>query len=238
MADTGFLTARPIAHRGLHDGNKARWENTASAFDAAIARDFAIELDVQLSADGVAMVFHDDTLDRLTDREGPVAAWTAASLGALPVGGTADTIPTLAETLTRIGGRVPVVIEMKDNGARNSELARAVADDLADYGGPCAVMSFEHDLIAAFAATGSPVPVGLTAMGTGEAALASHESAFDLGIAFVSYHVAALPNRFVETVRSRAMPVITWTVRTPEEVALTRAHADQMTFEGFDPDAP
>jgi len=238
MADTGFLTARPIAHRGLHDGNSARWENTASAFDAAIARDFSIELDVQLSADGVAMVFHDDRLERLTDREGPVAAWTAAALGALPVGGTADTIPTLAETLARIGGRVPVVIEMKDNGARNSELARAVADDLADYGGPCAVMSFEHDLIAAFAAAGSPVPVGLTAMGTGEAALASHESAFDLGIAFVSYHVAALPNRFVETVRSRAMPVITWTVRTPEDVALTRAHADQMTFEGFDPDAP
>ena len=237
MADLGFLTARPIAHRGLHDGNLARWENTASAFDAAVARDFSIELDVQLSADGLAMVFHDDTLDRLTGRNGPVAAWRAAALGALPVGRTADTIPTLAETLARVGGRVPVVIEMKDNGARNNDLARAVARDLAGYGGPAAVMSFEQDLIAAFAGTGSPVPVGLTAMGVGEAALAAHQSAFDLGIAFVSYHVAALPNRFVETVRARAMPVITWTVRTPQEIALTRAHADQMTFEGFDPDA-
>lgn len=238
MADLGFLTARPIAHRGLHDGNLARWENTASAFDAAVARDFSIELDVQLSADGVAMVFHDDTLDRLTDRNGPVAAWRAAALGALPVGGTADTIPTLAETLARVGGRVPVVIEMKGNGARNSDLARAVAQDLVGYGGPAAVMSFEQDLIAAFAGTGSSVPVGLTAMGVSEAALAAHQSAFDLGIGFVSYHVAALPNRFVESARARAMPVITWTVRTPQEIALTRAHADQMTFEGFDPDAP
>jgi len=106
MADLGFLTARPIAHRGLHDGNNARWENTLSAFDAAIARNFAIELDVQLSADGVAMVFHDDTLDRLTGETGPIGERPAGELGTVGVGRTADTIATLAETLARIGGRL------------------------------------------------------------------------------------------------------------------------------------
>lgn len=236
MADLSFLTARPIAHRGLHDGNARRWENTHSAFEAAIAGDFAIELDVQLSEDGVAMVFHDDALDRLTDETGPVSGRSATALADIAVGGTGDRIPTLAETLSRIGGRVPLVIEMKDNGTRNDVLARAVARDVSTYRGPAAVMSFELGLVSAVIETGTSVPIGLTAEGIGEAALTRHEAALELGVSFVSYHVAALPNRFVEKVRAAGMPVITWTVRTADDVARTRAHADQMTFEGFDPD--
>lgn len=235
--DLTFLTARPIAHRGLHDGNRDRWENTLSASDAAIAGNFAIELDVQLSSDGVAMVFHDDQLDRLTEEAGAVADCTAEGLQALSVGGTSDRIPTLALVLDRIAGRVPVVIEMKDNGPRNQALAQAVARDVEGYAGPAAVMSFSQDLLAHFRATGSRVPLGLTAEGIGAPALAAHEAAFDLGIQFVSYHVVALPNAFVEAARARGLPVITWTVRTPDDVARTRTHADQMTFEGFDPDA-
>lgn len=238
MADLAFLTERPIAHRGLHDGNRERWENTLSAFDAAVTGNFAIELDVQLSADGVAMIFHDATLDRLTGETGPVAHRTARELGALSVGGTGDRIPTLRETLDFIAGRVAVVIEMKENGDRNRALAEAVARDLQSYSGPAAVMSFEHALITAFRQAGAPAPVGLTAEGIGAPALAAHEAALDLGIDFVSYHVRGLPNDFIDMVRARGMPVITWTVRTPEDVALTLAYADQMTFEGFDPDQP
>ena len=237
MAGLPFLTARPIAHRGLHDGNRARWENTPSAFEAAIAGRFAIELDVRLSADGAAMVFHDADLGRLTGAVGPVAARTADELGALAVGGTADRIPTLRETLAHVGGRVPVVVEMKDSGNRNGALAGAVAAALEGYAGPVAVMAFAHALIGAFGDTRAGVPLGLTAEGVGARALAAHEAALDLGIDFVSYQVTALPNRFVDKVRARGMPVITWTVRTPGHVALSRAHADQMTFEGFDPDA-
>ncbi len=232
-----FLTARPIAHRGLHDGNDSRWENTLSAFDAAIAGNFAIELDVQLSADGTAMVFHDDDLDRLTDETGPVAACSAAHLGDLRVGGTTDRIPTLTGALDRIAGRVPVVIELKDNDARNALLAAAVAADLDAYDGAAAVMSFSQDLLAHFKRTRSLIPFGLTAEGVGAAALGAHQSAFDLGIGFVSYHVDALPNAFVTDARARGLPIITWTVRTQRQVKLTQLYADQMTFEGFDPDA-
>lgn len=235
--DLAFLTARPIAHRGLHDGNDLRWENTLSAFDAAIAGDFAIELDVQLSSDGVAMVFHDDALERLTGQPGAVADRTAQALTALQVGATTDQIPTLAQTLDRIAGRVPVVIEMKDNGPRNQALAQAVARDLDGDGSQVAVMSFSQDILAYFRQTGCNAPLGLTAQGIGTKALAAHEAAFDLGIDFVSYHVAALPNAFVDRARARGLPVITWTVRSPADVVRTKAHADQMTFEGFDPDA-
>lgn len=237
MAALPFLTARPIAHRGLHDGNQHRWENTVSAFEAAIAGRFSIELDVQLSADGVAMVFHDHMLDRLTDETGPVSACSAAHLCDLGIGGTADRIARLSDVLTRIGGRVPVVVEMKDNHARNAVLAAAVAADLDSYDGPVAVMSFAQDLLGHFKRTRSPVPMGLTAGGVGMAVISAHQAAFDLGIAFVSYHVDALPNAFVDQARRRGLPVITWTVRTPQQVKLTALHADQMTFEGFDPDA-
>lgn len=238
MRDIAFLTARPIAHRGLHDGNADRYENSLSAFDAAIAGRFAIELDVQLSADGEAIVFHDDTLDRLTPSRGPVAALDCAVLREIRLGGTAEPIPSLRDTLAHVGGRAGLVIEMKDNGARNPALAQAVARDLEGYDGPVAVMSFQHDLLSAWRDTGSPVPLGLTAEGIGAPALARHREALGYSVAFVSYHVKGLPNAFVAHVRDDlGLPVITWTVRTPEDVAATRAYADQMTFEGFDPDA-
>lgn len=231
-----FLTKRPIAHRGLHDGNKARFENSLSAFDAAVSGEFAIELDVQLSADDKAIVFHDETLDRLTAETGPLADRKSSELRHIRLGETSDHIPTLAETLERVAGRVPVVIEMKDNGARNAALAQAVASDLKEYEGPAAVMSFSHELLAAYADTGSDIPLGLTAEGIGAHALAEHNKALAFGISFVSYHVKALPNRFVAHARKDlGLPVITWTVRTPEDVKATRQHADQMTFEGFNP---
>lgn len=232
-----LLTRRPIAHRGLHDGNVRRFENSLSAFEAAIGGDYAIELDVHLSADGKVIVFHDETLDRLTSRTGMLAGFEAADLRQVRLGATADHIPTLAETLNCVEGRVSIVIEMKDNGARNQELAKAVAADLAGYNGPAAVMSFDHGLISAFMACGSPVPCGLTAEGIGQASFEEHRKALELGVSFVSYHVAALPNSFVTHVHDElGLPVITWTVRTPEDVERTRRYADQMTFEGFEPE--
>lgn len=102
MTDLSWLTARPIAHRGYHDTNKTRWENTLSAFDAAARRNFAIECDVILSADGVPVVFHDHDLQRLAAEGGLVWQKTAAEMGALNIGGTADHAPTLREMLNLI----------------------------------------------------------------------------------------------------------------------------------------
>jgi glycerophosphoryl diester phosphodiesterase len=232
-----FLTRRPIAHRGLHDGNNNRWENTLSAFDAAVKRDYAIELDVELSADGKALVFHDSALKRLTGREGHIHELTAGEASKIAIGGTSDFIPTLSDVLDLVAGRVPLVIELKGNAGHDKGLVKAVSRDLAGYKGEAAIMSFAHWHIRRFAADAPAIPAGLTAEGAKPRQLEDHFAMLANGISFVSFDVDALPNPFVTFVRERlSMPVITWTVRTPEQVAQTRRHADQMTFEGFLPD--
>ena len=235
MTDLSWLTRRPIAHRGFHDLNKTRWENTLSAFEAAAAKDYAIECDVHLSADGVPVVFHDRDLDRLCGQPGFLSDLDAAAISTLRVGGTDDHVPTLAEMLRVVAGRVPIVIELKGSDGKDEGLVAAVAKGLEGYEGKVALMSFEHRFIRLFASQAPGIACGMTAHGRTPADLEAHFSMLAHGIDFVSFHVADLPNRFVTTVREKlAMPVITWTVREPWAVDVTRSHADQMTFEGFE----
>lgn len=231
-----WLTAKPIAHRGLHDLNVTRFENTLSAFDAAALAGYAIECDVVLSGDGVPMVFHDLTLERLTLETGEVIARSSGELCKLRIGGTLDCIPTLAEALTLVAGRVPIVIELKGHDKKDTRLVVAVAKVLAGYQGQAAIMSFDHWLIRRFQFDAPGIPAGLTAEGTKASDLEAHFSMLSANLSFVSYNVHHLPNRFVTFCRDKlAMPVITWTVRDTATVALTEKHADQMTFEGFRP---
>jgi glycerophosphoryl diester phosphodiesterase len=238
MTELSWLVDRPIAHRGFHDLNKSRWENTLSAFAAAADRGYAIECDVHLTADEEVVVFHDDELKRLTGNSGYVWQRTAAEFGAMRVGGTADHVPTLYEMLATVGGRVPIVIELKGIPGRDHGLVRKVARTLRGYDGKVAIMSFDHWLVRDFAQHAPGVPAGLTAWGDKDHEIEAHFAMLAHGISFVSYSVAQLPNRFVRFVRERlGMPVITWTVRDQDAVKATFAHADQMTFEGFEPDA-
>ncbi|MEJ6785500.1 glycerophosphodiester phosphodiesterase [Aminobacter sp. Piv2-1] len=237
MTDLAWLTARPIAHRGLHDLNKQCWENTLSAFERAAQHGYAIECDVHLTADGEVVVFHDNALDRLTGTEGYVWQRTAAELGALRIGATADHVPTLQELLRLVDGRVPLVIELKGIPGKDDGLVAKVGAVLRGYHGKAAIMSFDHWLIRDFARHAPGIPGGLTAWGDKDRELEAHFSMLAHGISFVSYAVDHLPNRFVSFVRERLdMPVITWTVRDGNAVERTFAHADQMTFEGFLPD--
>ncbi|HEU4985673.1 MAG TPA: glycerophosphodiester phosphodiesterase [Rhizobiaceae bacterium] len=236
MHDLSWLTARPIAHRGLHDMNKSRWENTLSAFAAAADRGYAIECDVHLSSDGIPVIFHDGPLKRLLGQEGNIWERTAVELSACPVGGTADCVPSLETVLKLIDGRVPVIIELKGTKGYDEGLVEKVAGVLAHYHGKAAIMSFDHWLIREFPKHAPDVPGGLTAYGTSDADIEGHFSMLAHDIAFVSYSVTDLPNRFVTFVRERlGMPVVTWTVRDPAAVKTTFDHADQMTFEGFEP---
>jgi glycerophosphoryl diester phosphodiesterase len=237
MTDLSWLTAHPIAHRGLHDSNKSRWENTLSAFDAAARRGYSIECDVHLSSDGVPVVIHDDDLKRLTGEDGFVWQRTAAELGALRIGGTADHVSTLAEALALIDGRVPMVIEVKGTPGRDEGLVGRVGEQLARYRGKAAIMSFDHWLIRDFTRNAPGIPGGLTAYGRDNGLIEAHFSMLAHGIAFTSYAAGDLPNPFVSFVREKLkMPVITWTVLDQSAVDLTFRYADQMTFEGFEPD--
>ena len=236
MPSVDWLKTVPIAHRGLHDLNNKRWENTLSAFDAAAGAGFAIECDVHLSADGKAIVFHDGTLDRVTGSKGNIDELTAEQAGKLRVGGTQDYVPTLAQALKLVDGRVPIVIELKGILGRDDGLVRAVANDLAEYDGQAAIMSFDHHLIRLFGKDAPGIPAGLTAEGLRDEDIEAHFSMLAHDIDFVSYNVHHLENRFVEFVRGTMdMPVISWTVRSSAEKAISDALVDQITFEGFDP---
>ncbi len=138
---------RPFAHRGLWGGDVP--ENSLAAFRLAVEGGFAIELDVQLSRDGEVMVFHDYTLTRMCGKEVKLAALTAAELTQCRLGGTEEKIPTLREVLAAVGGRVPLLVELKGESG-NTALCPAVAALLDEYSGEWCVESFNPLLLRWF----------------------------------------------------------------------------------------
>jgi len=163
-----WLTAQPVAHRGLHDVSAGVIENTASAFRAAIDGGFAIETDVQLSADGEAMVHHDFALGRLTLGSRQLAAMTAAGLKEVPFKATTDRIMTLGELCGLVAGRVPLVIELKSRFDGDTRLAARAAEVLKTYAGPATLMSFDPAPIAALREIAPGIPRGIVAERTYE----------------------------------------------------------------------
>lgn len=233
-----WLTARPIAHRGLHDSNKKVWENTLPAFSAAIAGNYAIECDVHLTKDGQAIVFHDDVLDRLAGREGRICDLTLAEAQQLTISTTQDHAPSLRQMLDLIAGRVPVVIELKGIEGQDEGLVAAVAKELKDYQGKVAIMSFDHHLVRLFRSDAPGVVAGLTAEGTRPVDMEAHFAMLAHDMDFVSYNFHHLPNPFISFFREvLKRPVITWTVRNQQEKAVSDLHAEQITFEAFIPDS-
>lgn len=232
---SAWIARAPIAHRGLHDKSRGIFENTLSAARAAVAQGFAIEVDLHPSADGIPMVFHDLELERLTAEKGSMRERTAAELGRTAIGGTADTIPTLSQLLDTVKGAVGLVLELKGHAGEDTGFVDAVVKAIAGYDGPVAVMSFDHWLIEEARRLVKNRPVGLTAEGNDD--FYSEHTAFAAlaDVDFVSYAIYDLPCRFVSEFRSAGRPVITWTVRSPESAAKSALHADQITFEGFDP---
>ena len=230
-----WLGQARYAHRGLH--GPGRPENSPGAFAAAIAQGMGIECDVQRSSDGLAVVFHDFELDRLTAETGPVGAWTAAELGALPLTGSADTIPSLRQLLDQVGGQVPLLIEIKSRHERRySALCLAVRRVLEGYRGEHAIMSFDPRVVRWFA-NHSPLTLrGLVVTEEDAKALPGRiKRRLALWHArpdFLAYDIRDLPSRFAASQRLRGLPLLTWTVRTPEHRARADEHADAPIAEG------
>jgi glycerophosphoryl diester phosphodiesterase len=247
-----WLMERPIAHRGLHDKAKGVIENTLRSAQAAIARGFAIELDVQLSSDGETFVFHDQTLDRLTDASGPLAAMSAAELAKVRIRGADEPPPTFAAFLAAVGGRTPVVCELKSRFDGDWRIADRVAALAAAYPGPLAFKSFDHDLVAYLrlrrphmAHPGGLCPIGILAQASydgPEWAFLSAEQKrdwidfdhFDLARPdFLSWNVDDLPHKIPFLVKQlTGAPVMAWTVRTAQQREAARKWADQIVFNG------
>jgi glycerophosphoryl diester phosphodiesterase len=241
---------RPIAHRGLHDPKKGLIENTAPAFAAALAKGYGIECDLQPLADGTPVVFHDETLDRLIDGTGRVDQVAKPKLTKLRYKADADTgIVTFADFLDQVGGKVPLLVEIKSEW-RPLPLAflKGIADLARRYHGPLALMSFDPAVMVAVRDLAPAIPRGIVAgvyKGDGwwldqlgaarAAALTDLLENGPVAPAFISYHVKALPTPATSTLRANGMPLFCWTVRTEAERAAAARYADAETFEGYEP---
>lgn len=245
--DPAFLTT-PIAHRGLHDRAAGVIENSRAAVAAAVEAGYGVEIDLQLSADGEAMVFHDDELTRLTGVRGPVRDRTAIELRRTELEGADDGIPTLAEVLDIVRGAVPLLIEAKDQSRTLTEvdgrLERRAARLLAAYDGPVGLMSFNPHSVAHFRDAAPDVARGRVTCAFTEtywsnvsperrAELARIDDLETLGASFISHQRSEIDG--AAALKAQGWPVLTWTVRSAEEEAEVRRIADNITFEGYSP---
>jgi glycerophosphoryl diester phosphodiesterase len=238
-----LLFAPPVAHRGLWSPDGAP-ENSLAGFQAACAAGYGIELDVQLSADGEAMVFHDDALARMTGAEGRLADRAAADLAGLKLAGTDERIPTLRETLALVGRRALVLIELKTPAGAVGPLEQRVHEIIADHAGPVAVIGFNPYSHAWFADRYPGVLRGLDSHAYRDVeglspqmrqAFARLEHVEIARPHFLALGLDMLPSAAAAQRRAEGLPVVAWTVRGPAEWARVEGGCDNLIFEGFRP---
>jgi glycerophosphoryl diester phosphodiesterase len=245
--DPAFLTV-PLAHRALHDVADGRPENSRAAIRAAMAAGYGIEIDLQLSADGRAMVFHDYQLERLTGESGAVRQRTAEQLGEIGLTGGDEGIPTFAEVLEIVDGRVPLLVELKDQdgilGPNIGALEQATAEDAAGYGGPIAFMSFNPHSVAEMGRLLPQVPRGIVTDGYSAEdwplvpaarrdALREIPDYDRVGACFISHQASDLGRARVAELKAGGAHVLCWTIRSPEAEAEARRVAENVTFEQY-----
>ncbi|KEJ90852.1 phosphodiesterase [Sulfitobacter donghicola DSW-25 = KCTC 12864 = JCM 14565] len=237
----------PFAHRALHNVHEGRPENSRAAIRAAIEAGYGIEVDVQLSADGAAMVFHDYHLGRLTEVQGVVRLTTSEELKQTALRGNAEGIPDLPEVLSLVAGQVPLLIELKDQdgamGENIGQLERATAQALEGYEGDVAVMSFNPHSVKLLQTLCPEIPRGLTT-----SAYRSHEWPLSdatcdrlrgipdydtVGASFISHEVDDLDRARVAELKQAGAMICCWTVISAEQEVAARDVADTITFEGY-----
>lgn len=249
--DLQALFARPIAHRGYHDADNGIIENSPTAIQRAMDRRFGIEVDVQETSDGEALVFHDYTLDRLAEGTGKVIDRDSTELVQIHMKTGTDTLWLLADLFELVGGKVPLVIEIKSLLRRDAQgdFVRRVVDQVAAYKGPVCIKSFDPDMLTIARRHNPSVLRGIVADGAQpgpDYAGCSRTDRFILRHIlhaprtrphFISYGVNDLPAIGPSVFRKIfKTPLMCWTVRTRDQREIAAHHADQIVFEGFDPD--
>ena len=230
-----WLTEWEYAHRGLHSPGVP--ENSLAAAEAAIAAGMGIECDIQRSRDDVPMVFHDWNLERLAGKPDVTEHVVADELEAITLLGTDQTLPRLERFLDRVGGRVPLLIEVKSQRGYDVEwTCLHVSGILKDYAGQHAVMSFDPRVARWFRRNSPATPCGLVIR---EDEHGYTQQAWQRRLAhwiakpdFLAYHIAALPSPWVVGLRVKGLPVLTWTVNSPETRARALLYTDALISEG------
>ncbi len=237
--NTSWVLQKPIAHRGLH--NFEFPENSVPAFENAIKHGFAIELDVRLTEDHTIVVFHDEKLSRMTDRDGYVSTLNSASLADIKLNKTEYGIPTFEKVLETVNGKVPILIEIK-KAVQAFALEEKLLDMVKGYNGEYAVQSFSPYSMQFFYKNAPQILRGQ---------LASYFHHGDIDMThrdkvrlkklkfndvshpdFIAYNVNNLPNKFV---RNTGLPVVGWTVKSELQAQKIADRCDNYIFEGFVP---
>ncbi|WP_299814341.1 glycerophosphodiester phosphodiesterase family protein [uncultured Roseibium sp.] len=249
--DLQAIFARPIAHRGYHDADNGIIENTPAAIAAAVEKDFAIEVDVQETADGEALVFHDYTLDRLTEGTGKVIEQTARDLVRIHMKTGSNSLWLLQDLFDLVDGKVPLVIEIKSLLRRDAQGAfvRRVIDQVAAYKGAAAIKTFDPDMLSIARSHNPSVLRGIVADAAEPGPTYGLHGRMDRFILrhilhaprtrphFISYGIKDLPKAGPSLLHTLwKLPIMCWTVRTREQREKAAKYADQIVFEGFDPD--
>ena len=244
----GAFLSVPIAHRAYHDRTDGRPENSRAAFKAAISAGYGIECDVQMSKDEKAVVFHDETLERLTGQTGRVRDLTLDELTKIRLRNSDETIPSLPTMLDLVSGQVPLLIEVKDqDGALGRDvgaLERAVARDLKGYSGPVALMSFNPHSVAALAEAAPRTARGIVTSAYRpedwpEIPAETRDRLRDIpdydrvGASFISHEADDLARQRVADLKQEGAAILTWTIRNAGEEQAAREYADNITFEGY-----
>lgn len=240
--------ARPISHRALHDRRAGRVENSIKSIQAAVDAGYGIELDVQLSSDGQAMVFHDDLLNRLTGETGPTRSRSRAELETIPLTDDGGTIQSLETVLSLVAGKVPLLVEIKDQdgemGPNIGPLEKATCKALEGYNGDVALMSFNPHAIAVCATLAPNIPRGLVT--------SSYRAAYwpevpehvrdtlrdipdydRVGACFISHEANDLDRPRVAELKAKGAHILCWTIRSAKQEAEARRIVDNVTFEGY-----
>lgn len=247
MALPNVFLSKPIAHRGLHSIDEGRPENSMAAIQAAVEHGYGIEIDLQLTRDNKALVFHDYELSRLTRERGAVRQRMASDLTSIALTGGKAGPPLLAEVLETVQGRVPLLIELKDQdgalGDNVGPLEAAVADQLAGYDGPVAVMSFNPHSVSALQTLAPTVPRGLVTdhfkpdvWGISQKRAEELDAIMDyerVGACFISHDCRDLSMPRVADLKKGGAHILCWTVTSPEIEADARRIADNITFERY-----
>lgn len=231
------LIARPFAHRGLHQDGRV--ENSIAAFEAAMAIGHGFELDVQETADGQALVFHDYTLERLTDQKGPVRQRVMTDLAAVTLSGTDQPLVTLQDLVRRLGKDAHILVEIKTKNRSVWRLCRAVLDAIQGRESQIAIMSFNPEVAHWFGHHAPEVLRGLVVSeeddigfwGRMKGGLKRIVSLARAHPDFLAYDINSLPAPLPARLRAAGMPVLTWTIRTGADLEKARLHTDQIIHE-------
>jgi len=243
-----WLTAKPIAHRGLHDAALGIVENAAGAVQAALAAGYGVEVDLQISADGEAMVHHDAALGRLTEGDSRLDQLTSTELKHVKFRGSPERMLSLGDLCDLVDGRVALLPELKSRFDGDSRLAERVAALLSAYKGPVAPMSFDPLQLQVLRQKAPSLPRGIVAakykphpywdqmpprLRYNMGSLLPAASARPQFVAYMADNLPAVAPWIARHIL--CLPLVTWVVRSKAEQQRAMRYADQIIFEGFRP---